>query len=291
MVSKSKESLSSILAQYSPKPSQQFYERMAKSPWNRKEQRMSFTLVRRLAFVVIFLLVFVVAAILAVPSVRASISSFLGLGISPSDMIVQPTGTVDLSTPVPPTQISETPTIQPAEATAPASAVPAGNVDLSTNSNIQQVNGLAGWNIMTPTYLPEGFAFKSAYYDSTNQIAFLSFLATRSLPGSDLTETKTITLVEAKRNDIVPLMVAPSTSVKDVTVLGAPAAYAIGAWDSNFVQNANEPNGGHMEWNWRNDLPIQNLYWQRGDVYLVLITDDAQITPEVLLQMGDHIGK
>jgi len=281
-------SLSSMLTEYAPKPSQRFYSRMANSPWNRKEQKiMSSNPVRRLTMSVALMLVIVAALAVSIPSVRASISAFFGLGLSPSDTLIQPTGTLDLSTPVP-TPIVATQVIPSVEA---PTLNPASHVDLSAEPSIQQVTGLAGWAVLIPTYLPEPYHFDSAYYDATNQIIYLSFFATRSLEGSDLTETKSITLAEAKRNDVVPLMVAPSTSIEDVSVANAPAAYAMGAWDSNFVQNANEPNGGHMEWTWRNDLQIQNLFWQAGEVYLVLITDDNQISRDELLKIADSIGR
>ncbi|HXD10535.1 MAG TPA: hypothetical protein VN653_10770 [Anaerolineales bacterium] len=284
-MSAKQKSLASLLEQYAPKPSQRFYTRMANSPWNRKE-KISMSSVRRFTLGAAFVLATLAAFTLAVPSVRASISAFLRLGVSPSDTIIQPTGTLDLSTPV-----STIPATQPAATPQASTPAPSGNLDLSADPNIQQVTGLADWSILTPRYLSQGYHFDSAYYDSTNQLIYLSFLATRSLEGSDLTETKTISLAEAKHNDIVPLMVAPSTTIQDVTVAGAPAAYAIGAWDSTFVQNASEPNGGHMEWVWRNDLQIQNLFLQKGDVYLVLITDDTQVSQNELLQIAESIGR
>jgi len=280
-----KKSLSSMLEQYAPKPSQRFYDRMANSPWNRKEQIRMFS-VRRLTFSVALVLALFAAFALTVPSVRASISAFLGLGKSSSDIIIQPTGTVDISTPVP-TAIAT----QPNATVEVATAQLVGNVVLTAHPNIQQVTGLAGWSVLTPRYLPEGYHFDSAYYDATNQLIYLSFFATRPLAGSDLTETKSLTLVEAKRNDIVPLMVAPSATIEDVIVAGTPAAFVIGAWDSTFVSNASEPNGGHMEWNWRNDLQVQNLFWQNGDVYLVLITDDVHVSKYELLKLADSIGR
>jgi hypothetical protein len=245
------------------------------------------TPVRRILIIAALLLALLVTLALAVPSVGASIRVFLGLGVSPSDSIIQPTVPVGLSTPIPPTTTmtvtqpavtSETPTVQPT-----------GNVDLSTNPDIQQVTGMAGWTVLTPTFLPEGYHFDSAYYDSANQLIYLTFLATRQLPGSDLTETKTITLTEAKRNDIVPLMLSPNSTAKEVLVAGKPAAYVIGAWDATFVQNANETNGGHMEWSWRNDLQIRNIFWQSSDIYLVLITDDAQVSKDDLLIMANSV--
>ena len=106
-----------------------------------------------------------------------------------------------------------------------------------------------------------------------------------------MTETKAITLVQARHNDFIPLEVAPSTEVKDVQVNGQPAVYAIGAWDTEFNPATGTPDGGSFTARWRNDLPIQNLYWQVGDVYLALITDDPAVTQQDLLAMASSIGK
>jgi hypothetical protein len=177
--------------------------------------------------------------------------------------------------------------MQAVETLVTTGSISTGNVDLSTDPNLQQVNELTGWIIKTPTFLPEGYHFDSAYYDSTNQIVYLTFLATRQLPGTTLTETKSLTLVEAKHNNVAPLMVSPNAKLENALVAGKSGAYAIGAWDSNFVQNGNEPNSGHMEWIWRNDLPVQNIFWQNEGLYLVLATDDGQTSKSDLLKTAD----
>ncbi len=56
-------------------------------------------------------------------------------------------------------------------------------------------------------------------------------------------------------------------------------AYAKGAWDSQFDQAS-----GKMIATWRADLPVQNVFWQEGPVYLVLITDDTQVSKADLIQ-------
>ncbi len=301
MADQGKKNIASLLAGYSPSPTRQFYQRMAQAPWNRKEPTKLTTQLRRIGLGLALAAVFIAAFILAVPLVRASLSSFFGLGISPSNNLVQPTGTIDLSTPPPAQPATDTPqpapsatssaTQPPAEPSATPGAVESqpGGLNLTANPNIQQVTELSGWQAVTPGYLPEGFHFDSAYYDATNKLIMMSFFATEKLAGSDLTATLSLTLVQAKHNDVVPLMAAPGSAIQDVKVGEAPAAYVTGAWDSNFVANASETNGGHMEWNWRSDLPIQNVFWQVGDIYLVLITDATSLSQEELLKTAASI--
>ena len=68
-----------------------------------------------------------------------------------------------------------------------------------------------------------------------------------------------------------------------------PGAYALGGWDSEFVADSSEANGGHFEAAWNSSLKAQNIYWQSGDVALVLITDDPQISKRDLLAMAASV--
>ncbi len=40
---------------------------------------------------------------------------------------------------------------------------------------------------------------------------------------------------------------------------------------------------------WRNDLPIKNLYWQVGGLYLVLVTDDEAVSEADLLAFANQV--
>ncbi len=153
-------------------------------------------------------------------------------------------------------------------------------------AEFSQLSAQAGWDILAPGQLPEGYHFQSAYYDTNHQMVILTYLVTRTLPGAadpSLTASKTITLAQAMKNDFIPMQIAPGTNVEDTQVNGQPAAYAVGAWDAEFVKDDNDPNGGKMVYNWRNDLPVQNLYWQVGKVYLALITDDEAVSKQALI--------
>lgn len=239
----------STLEGYTPEPSQRFYRRMANAPWNQKQHpRVSFSL-HRVTVSAVLVVVVLLALSLSIPTVRASFISFLRLGFSPSDTVPNP-------------------------------GIPAES--LVDSQKAGEISQLAGWTIKTPTWLPEGYTFHSAMYDSSNRIVILSFFATRQLPGGDptMTETQTITLVQAMRNDVIPLMVAPSTAVQDITVNGEAAAFAVGAWEAN---------GATGSATWTNDLPLQNVYWQIGDVFLNLNTLDAQVSQEDLVRLAESV--
>ncbi|GAP13727.1 hypothetical protein LARV_01482 [Longilinea arvoryzae] len=241
--------IAATLEGYTPRPSQRFYHRMAAAPWNRKEPARTSVLVRRIAIGAAVVLAFGLALGFSIPTVRASFIRFLNLGFSPSETVPNP-------------------------AVLPTSLVDSQKVD--------EISRRAGWTVKSPTWLPQGYTFHDALYDSTNQVVLLTFLATRQLPGGDpsMTETKALTLVEAMRNDIIPLMVAPSAAVEDITLNGKAAAYAVGAWE-------NDASTGQATWN--NAYPLQNVYWQIDAVFLSLNTDDAQVSKEDLIRMAESL--
>ncbi|TLN05421.1 hypothetical protein FDZ74_13600 [bacterium] len=234
---------------YTPRPGQGFYRRMAEAPWNRKEPGRLSIVARRFAIGVAVALVLGLALGFSIPTVRASFIRFLNLGFSPSETVLNP--------PVLPTNLVD-------------------------SQKVEEISQLAGWTVKTPTWLPQGYTFHDARYDSTNQMVLLTFLATRQLPGGDpsMTETKMVTLVEAMRNDIIPLMVAPSAAVEDITLNDEAAAYAIGAWE-------NDASTGHATWN--NAYPLQNVYWQIDAVFLNLNTDDTRVSMDDLVRMAENI--
>ncbi len=68
------------------------------------------------------------------------------------------------------------------------------------------------------------------------------------------------------------------------------SAFALGAWDAQFVPKDQDANGGQMVSTWRNDLPVQNVYWQVGNVYLALITDDETLSKQDLIDLAGGVG-
>ncbi len=230
----------------------------------------------------------------SIPSVRASLSGWLGLSVAPSNQmpavsvtIVALTPPSLMAPPIPtPTQTNgaETVTASPTQTEPATTAIPV---------EISQLSPKVGWDILVPRHLPDGYKYESAYFDTNQQMVILTFLITRLLPGeadSSLTSTHSITLLQAQKNDFVPMQIAPSTAVEDIQVNGQPAVYAVGAWDTEFVKDRKDPNGGKMVSTWRNDLKVQNIYWQAGKVYLVLVTDDVAVSRQALIDMATSTG-
>ncbi len=160
--------------------------------------------------------------------------------------------------------------------------------------NFSKLSSQIGWDILTPGFIPDGYHYQSAYFDPNQKMLVLTYLVTRPLPNStdpSLTSSETITLLQSQRNDFIPMQIAPSTVVSDTLVNGAPAAYTIGGWDTEFVKDNQLPGGGKMVSSWRNDLPVKNLYWQVRNVYLTLITADDAVSQQELIDMAASIGK
>jgi hypothetical protein len=159
--------------------------------------------------------------------------------------------------------------------------------------DFNQLASQTGWSVLTPSWLPEGYQFQSAYFDTNQKMLVLTYLVTRPLPDTSdpsLTSSETITLLESQSNDFVPMQVAPNTTITDVQVNGNPAAFTMGGWDTEFVKNNKEPGGGKMVSSWRNDLQVKNLYWQVGKVYLTLITADENVSQQDIIEIATSIG-
>jgi hypothetical protein len=189
------------------------------------------------------------------------------------------------------------PAMQPSEAAAANSStttpVQTGVIS-NTPADLGQLSSQIGWDVLTPSYLPDGYHYQSAYYDPNQKLVVLTYLVTRPLPGAtdpSLTSSETVTLLQSQRNDFVPMQVAPNTNITDTLVNGAPAAFTIGGWDTEFVKDNTAPGGGKMVSSWRNDLPVKNLYWQVGKLYLVLITGDGVVSQQDLIDMASSTGK
>ena len=237
---------------------------------------------------------------LVIPSVRASISSWLGLSVASSPQVTIAPVTLEAiptNTPLEAALVTQVPSTSASSAAEGTQSVILSMVQSAASGTAIDVNQLSsqiGWNVLIPTFLPEGYSFQSAYFDTNDKMLVLTYLVTRPLPGAadpSLTSSETITLLEAMSNDFVPMQVAPNTTIQDVQVNGAAAAFTTGGWDTQFVKDNSEPNGGKMVSSWRNDLPVKNLYWQVGDVYLALVTADDITTQQDLIDIAASIGK
>jgi hypothetical protein len=294
---KNKQQLSKTLAEYQPNPGPRFYQRMEGAPWKTQGTLMTnhTSSFARFGWQIAVILLLVLAGLsLTIPTVRASISAWLGLSVAPSNQMPAPAVTLAAVTPDKPAGVpssAASPAAATATAATPEPAAPR-TPSFKKPEAILQLSPQAGWEILAPGHLPDGYQFQSAYFDKNNQMVILTYLATRPLPGAtdaSQTASKTITLLQAQHNDFLPLQIAPDSTVTDVLVNGQPAAFTVGAWDSEFVKDDQDPNGGKMVSTWRNDLLIKNLFWQVGKVYLAMITDDEILTQQDLINMAGSV--
>ena len=259
---------------------------------------------KRLPVLIGLLLIAALTVLVAIPAVRAALSAYLGLTAARVDRMPISAVTLAAVTPEAPTETSAPSSTLPATR-LPPSATPIPKADLTAGPTaavpiveqpaaVSQLSEQAGWKILSPGYLPAGYHFGSAYLDTNHQLVVLTYLVTRPLPGAadpGLTASRAITVLQALRNDFIPLQVAPAAKVLDVSVAGRPAAFVVGAWDTQFVKDENDPQGGKMVSTWSNELQVKNLYWQIGRVYLVLVTDDDLVSKQELIMMASHTGQ
>ena len=297
-----KQPLDKILSEYQPKPGKRFYLRMENAPWAPKRKKMSSFSTRSFRFgwqIAVAVLLVLAALSLSLPGVRASLSAWLGLSVAPSNQM--PATSITLAA-ITPSAVQDT---APAVVSIPSAtqpnalptALPSPTPVQSTASRqkpaeVDQLAAQVGWNILTPAVLPDGYKFLSAYYDTNHQMVILTYEISRLLPGAtdpSLTSTKTITVLQAQKNDFVPMQVSPDSKVTDITVNGQAASYVVGAWDTEFVKDDKDPNGGKMVSTWRNDLAVQNIFWQVGSVYVTIITDDEGVSQQALIDMAASV--
>jgi hypothetical protein len=208
----------------------------------------------------------------------------MGLSVAPSEQM--PAATVNIVEVTAQTIPNATEILASTQVKSPMSTATSTEVNLSSAQ--------PEWDMLTPNYLPEGYQFQSAFYETNLKTLILTYLVTRPLPGAtdpSLTSSETITLLQSQRNDFIPMQIAPNTNVTDIQVNGQPAAITIGGWDTEFVKDSIAPNGGKMVSSWRNDLPVKNLYWQIGKIYLALITTDESVNQQELIDLASSIGK
>jgi hypothetical protein len=241
---------------------------------------------RWLIVVVIILLLIVIS--MAVPGVRASMSAWLGLSVATASQVPVAPVTLEAVLASPPAAIT------PATAGyIPTTSEPTG-VSIAPPAGLSQLSTQIGWDVLTPSYIPAGYHYQSAYFEPDQKMLVLTYLVTRPLPGTNdptLTSSETITFLQSQKNDFVPMQIAPNTVVTDTLVNSAPAAFTIGGWDTEFIKDNLSPGGGKMVSSWRDDLPVKNLYWQVGNLYLTLITADGAVSQNELIEMASSTGK
>jgi hypothetical protein len=232
---------------------------------------------------------------LTIPTVRASLSTWLGQSVASESKVPDLPVTLEAITPSPSavnTLAAELPKLQPTEPTLSSSITTTlgfPTVLSVVPADLGELSSQVGWKILTPSYLPDGYQLQSAFYDPNHKLLVLTYLTTRLLPGvtdPSLTSSETITLLQAQRDNFVPMQIAPNSNITDISINGLPATFTVGGWDTEFVKDNQAPGGGKMVSSWRNDLPVNNLYWQIGSIHLALITADRAVGQQELIDIA-----
>ena len=126
---------------------------------------------------------------------------------------------------------------------------------------IAAVSGLAGWPVAVPAELPEGYRFE---FDRLRpgQRAGADHLPGRAPARPDRRADRDQSAdpgpVAAAGPAALPGR-AERALVEPVALGDGPAAYALGAWDSEY-----DPGRDAFVARWRADLPVANVFWQRS---------------------------
>src|SRR5262249_4802637 len=144
---KDQRSLADMLRGYAPRPSPAFHAHMAGAPWQQASRMRAplWGLWPRLVVAAASVVLLAMAVTLATPEARASLSAWLGLGVSPSAVVTPPA-------------------VQPSE--------------LVSSTTLADISQKAGWTVVAPAWVPEGYRVGSTNYDSRNGLIYMSFLAT-----------------------------------------------------------------------------------------------------------------
>jgi hypothetical protein len=249
----------------------------------------------RLVIDILLLAVLLTVFVLVTPSVRAQVETWLGIrqdsnGItipSPLLITIEPSKTA-ASVAVTPVR----PGVTPPEATAtPNVSAIFPTVVVQNATEIARIADQSGWMPLRPDWLPGDYQPGSAIFDSKNNLVTLTFNITRTLPdGGGNTETKAINLVQGQTNTGIPLQLPPANAAQEVVqVGGTQAVFAFGGWDSEFIPDKTEAGGGHFAATWNSDAQAQNIFWQVDSIYLVLVSDDLQLSKEDLIQLAASV--
>ena len=147
----------------------------------------------------------------------------------------------------------------------------------------------AGFDLLAPTWLPRGFVFEGADYDSRRNAVIFSYLKSGGL----------LRLTQAMGQGTRELgSIGSSAQVQEVELLfaGQPltAEYVAGAWRLSPFDRllADQPDKVPvtLQANWDSEARIQILRWEFGGILYEIIHGDAQtafFSPQVIIQIAE----
>jgi hypothetical protein len=243
--------IEALLESFQPHPGERFYRLMANAPWTRKGahlmqsvNRQSLSRVLTVSAFALFLL-----GIVAVMTLQ-------GQTLPPAQENQPPTDVLE-SQPVP------TETSQP-----PPSSTPIPE-PITFSLTVSEAEALAGFDVLAPEYLPTGYAFQGAHYDSETQKVAMWYI---SQPGES---GGAGAFYIFQQYGSLPEDTTPSAAVTSVPVGDAMGKFVRGAW-------VYEPEGSTSP-QWEGKADVYTLSWQKDGMAFTIVFLGGETIPPVPL--------
>jgi hypothetical protein len=132
-----------------------------------------------------------------------------------------------------------------------------------------EAGALAGFDVLAPSYLPTGYTFQGAHYDSATQRVAMRYI---SQPG-DSGGAGAFYIYQ--QHGSLPEDTTPSAAVTAVPVGDVMGKFARGAW-------VYEPAGSTSP-RWEGNADVYTLSWQKDDMAFAIVFLGGETIPPVLL--------
>lgn len=161
-------------------------------------------------------------------------------------------------------------------------------LDNSYSLSFAQVEAAAGFDVLEPTILPEGFEFAFAQYD-----AAYGFVRILYRPAGQNASDAGFVIIETPRsaaNGLAPCAECPPGMEEQVHVNGTPAYYLHGAL---FTGSSDEPLAAPV---WQPDAPNYSLTWATSDLILTINFSSnewfgGRISRDALIRIAESMVK
>jgi hypothetical protein len=248
------EELENLLRQIRPNPSRHFYQKMEKQPWNKPAHflQRNWLSQYRLAAVFSLLLLLGLVFLLATPSADV-------LAFRIAQFFTAISGdTVTIAIPIPEFEDSGTQHF--------SSAVEAAR--------------LAGFEVKTPSLLPQGLIFSGAAYHPLRQSVMMNY---ESGDGSILRITQRPASLEYQR-------ISVNASVEKVQINGVTGEYVAGGWRVITPLGATADPTITVQAAWDSEANIHFLRWQEADILFEILFSSSDLDSPHTLDKDDLVA-
>ncbi len=140
---------------------------------------------------------------------------------------------------------------------------------LTFSLTVGEAEALAGFDVLAPSYLPTGYAFQGAHYDSETQRVAMSFVSQRGESGG------AGTLYIYQQRGSLPEDTSPSAAVTAVSVGDVMGKFVRGAW-------VYEPAGSTTP-RWEGNADVYTLSWQKNNTTFTITFLGGETIPPISL--------